>query len=134
MYIYIYTSSVYIYIYISGARQLETGPLSDLRSLLFRYISPWQIDKIMHIGLINDPTKFRNIKIDENIDINGNILEKKNSKKFEKKNIFFKPQIYFQWCTYTDEMKKVGLGNILIEYDLVFSDVCETVWFGDFVA
>jgi ABC-type lipopolysaccharide export system ATPase subunit len=90
----------------------------------------------MHIGLIQDPTKFRNINIGKNIDINGNIEEKTNSKKIEKKNSnnLIKSQIYFQWCTYTDEMKKVGLGNILIDYDVIFSDVCETIWFGDFVA
>lgn len=40
--------------------------------------------------------------------------------------VFPVPQLYFQWCTLTDEM--VGV-NPRIDTQTALSDVCESIWF-----
>lgn len=102
------TSSIIFATY--GARSLEnSGPLQDLRGIIYRYMQPWRPKEILHVGLTNELTQ---------------VLQKENwggiSKAGEK-------QIYLQWCLATSLSK----DSSLIDINTAFSDKCATIWFGN---
>jgi DNA polymerase III delta prime subunit len=101
------TSSIIFSTY--GARSLEnSGPLQDLRGVIYRYMQPWRPKEILHVGLTNELTQ---------------ILQKEN---WGGSNKAGEKQIFLQWCLPASLSK----DSNIIDINTSFSDKCATIWFG----
>jgi len=94
--------SVNIVVAKYGARALENGgPLQDLRAILYQYMRPWRPSQTLHIGLV-DPL------VHSSLDSTSGSMgiaagAGAGAGDAEGSRFVDHRQLYFQWCTLSQE-------------------------------
>jgi len=136
-----------------GARALENaGPIQDLRSLMFRYMPPWQPRQVLHIGLTDPSTEALQAlrwgqrrpvdaagghrAADVGADGDASVVAGAEPPPASSSGASGSgsasppgPQVFLQWCTLLESM--VHGDGLRVDAATAFSEACETVWFGD---